>query len=36
VLWLIEGARTTTGELLMLDSGMHLGTFGRPNAPPKG
>ena len=29
VLWLIEGARTTTGELLMLDSGMHLGTFGR-------
>ena len=29
VLWLIERARTTTGELLMLDSGMHLGTFGR-------
>jgi NAD(P)-dependent dehydrogenase (short-subunit alcohol dehydrogenase family) len=35
VLWLIEGARTTTGELLMLDSGMHLGTFGRPHVPPK-
>ncbi|MGH9576316.1 MAG: SDR family NAD(P)-dependent oxidoreductase, partial [Terriglobales bacterium] len=29
VLWLTERARTTTGELLMLDSGMHLGTFGR-------
>jgi len=25
VLWLIEGARTMTGELLMLDSGVHLG-----------
>lgn len=23
--WLVEGARNTTGELLMLDSGMHLG-----------
>ena len=23
--WLVTGARTTTGELLMLDSGMHLG-----------
>ena len=23
--WLIEGARTTTGELLMLDAGLHLG-----------
>jgi 3-oxoacyl-[acyl-carrier protein] reductase len=30
VVWLIEGARTTTGELIMLDSGMHLGMFGRP------
>ena len=30
VLWLIESARTTTGELIMLDSGMHLGMFGRP------
>ncbi len=25
VLWLIEGARTVTGELLLLDSGVHLG-----------
>lgn len=25
VLWLVEGARTVTGELLMLDAGMHLG-----------
>lgn len=30
VVWLIDSARTTTGELLMLDSGMHLGMFGRP------
>lgn len=25
IVWLVSGARTTTGELLMLDSGMHLG-----------
>ncbi len=25
VLWLMEGARTVTGELVLLDSGMHLG-----------
>jgi len=25
VVWLIDGARTVTGELLMLDSGVHLG-----------
>lgn len=25
VVWLIEGARTVTGELILLDSGMHLG-----------
>jgi 3-oxoacyl-[acyl-carrier protein] reductase len=25
IVWLIEGARTITGELLMLDSGVHLG-----------
>ena len=25
IIWLIEGARTTTGELMRLDSGMHLG-----------
>ena len=30
VVWLIDSARTTTGELIMLDSGMHLGMFGRP------
>jgi 3-oxoacyl-[acyl-carrier protein] reductase len=27
VLWLIEGARTTTGELLLLDAGRHLGAM---------
>jgi len=26
VLWLIEGARTVTGELILLDSGVHLGS----------
>ncbi len=31
VLWLIEGARTVTGELILLDSGMHLGRA--PSAP---
>jgi 3-oxoacyl-[acyl-carrier protein] reductase len=31
VLWLIDGARTVTGELILLDSGMHLG--GAPNVP---
>jgi hypothetical protein len=25
VIWLIDGAATMTGELLLLDSGMHLG-----------
>lgn len=25
VIWLLDGARTVTGELLLLDSGMHLG-----------
>ena len=25
VLWLVDGARTVTGELILLDSGMHLG-----------
>lgn len=36
VLWLADGAATVTGELLLLDSGMHLG--GRPPAirPPAG
>ena len=35
VVWLIDGARTTTGELLLLDSGTHLGTFGRAVVPEK-
>ena len=25
IAWLVDGARTTTGELLLLDGGMHLG-----------
>jgi 3-oxoacyl-[acyl-carrier protein] reductase len=28
IVWLVEGARTVTGELLMLDAGMHLGSRG--------
>ncbi|NBQ86180.1 MAG: SDR family oxidoreductase [Betaproteobacteria bacterium] len=32
IVWLIEGAPTMTGELLMLDAGMHLGA-GRPPIP---
>ena len=28
VVWLIDGARTVTGELILLDSGMHLGRSG--------
>lgn len=32
IVWLIEGAPTMTGELLMLDAGMHLGA-GRPAIP---
>jgi 3-oxoacyl-[acyl-carrier protein] reductase len=27
VLWLVDGARTVTGELVMLDAGIHLGGF---------
>jgi len=34
VAWLIDGARTTTGELLMLDGGRHLG--GTVAVPPRG
>ncbi len=30
VVWLVDGARTVTGELILLDSGMHLG--GAPRA----
>jgi 3-oxoacyl-[acyl-carrier protein] reductase len=29
VLWLIEGAQHVTGVLLSVDSGLHLGAFGR-------
>ena len=25
IIWLIDGARTVTGELMLLDSGIHLG-----------
>lgn len=35
VIWLVDGARTVTGELILLDSGMHLGrapTVVRPPA----
>jgi 3-oxoacyl-[acyl-carrier protein] reductase len=28
VVWLVDGARTVTGELILLDSGMHLGRSG--------
>jgi 3-oxoacyl-[acyl-carrier protein] reductase len=28
VVWLVDGARTVTGELVLLDSGMHLGRSG--------
>ena len=30
IIWLIDGARSATGELLRLDSGMHLGGGARP------
>ncbi len=33
VIWLVDGARTVTGELILLDSGMHLG--GRQPAIPR-
>ena len=40
VLWLVDGARTVTGELLLLDSGVHLGSAppapGRVNPGPEG
>lgn len=35
VVWLACGASTVTGELLLLDSGTHLGTFGRAVVAPK-
>jgi 3-oxoacyl-[acyl-carrier protein] reductase len=34
IVWLIDGARTVTGELVLLDSGMHLGAA-RPVSIPK-
>lgn len=34
IVWLVDGARTTTGELLLLDSGMHLGARA-PQVPTK-
>jgi len=35
ILWLVEGARSTTGEMIQLDGGMHLGaTIRVPPAPP--
>jgi len=34
IVWLVDGARTVTGELVLLDSGMHLGAA-RPAAIPK-
>jgi 3-oxoacyl-[acyl-carrier protein] reductase len=35
VLWLTDGARTVTGELLLLDSGMHLGPAQAARVPAK-
>jgi 3-oxoacyl-[acyl-carrier protein] reductase len=32
VIWLLDGARTVTGELVLLDAGMHLGAA--PTVPP--
>ena len=34
IVWLVDGARTVTGELILLDAGMHLGS--RPVQIPKG
>ena len=35
IMWLIDGARTTTGELVLLDSGIHLGRATRVPAGPR-
>ena len=35
VLWLADGARTVTGEIVLLDSGTHLGTAMRAVVPPR-
>jgi 3-oxoacyl-[acyl-carrier protein] reductase len=34
IVWLADGARTTTGELVLLDSGLHLGSAMRAVVPP--
>ncbi len=36
VVWLADAARTVTGELVLLDSGVHLGTAMRAVVPPRG
>ena len=36
ILWLAEGARTVTGELVLLDAGVHLGQAPRIPAPKPG
>jgi 3-oxoacyl-[acyl-carrier protein] reductase len=36
IVWLVDGARTTTGEMILLDSGMHLGGALRAIVPGKG
>jgi 3-oxoacyl-[acyl-carrier protein] reductase len=35
VVWLADGARTVTGELVLLDAGAHLGMATRPAVPPR-
>ena len=35
VVWLADGARTVTGELVLLDAGLHLGTAMRSVVPAK-
>jgi 3-oxoacyl-[acyl-carrier protein] reductase len=35
IVWLADGARTMTGELLLLDSGLHLGSAMRTVVPPR-
>lgn len=35
IVWLADGARTVTGELVLLDSGLHLGSAMRAVVPPR-
>jgi len=35
IVWLADGGRTVTGELVLLDSGLHLGTAMRAVVPPR-